>query len=297
MSWKAYKLTFQMKSPLHSGYAKVGNIQQTRLYITGRMLWGALTSKITRLTNSTKYIQVGKEIDRHLRTSYFFPCLDREGNHPILPEVQDYQPGYRVDCAHLKASKVERWLITSYASTAINKNTFTAEEGSLHEVELISDHFLNNINENGININAGDHVYLTGVFFLSKEAPNDVKEYWKKAVKDFQIGGERGYGFGRLSLIADPHPTKELFGCELILSGDDPEISIGENEPILAHAVALNELEMQGIIEPFLGRETGEDREFGKKLSNAKPCWAPGTTSHKNTSFFIKERGIWEAQV
>lgn len=297
MSWVAYKLTFQMKSPLHSGYAKVGNIQQTRLFVTGRMLWGALTSRIARLTNNTNYIQIGKEIDRYLRTSYFFPCLDREGNRPILPEVKDYQPGYRVDCAHLKASQVECWLITSYASTAINKNTFTAEERSLHEVEFISDHFLYNVNGYGINIAAGDPVYLTGIFFLNKNAPSYIKTYLKQAVKDFQIGGERGYGFGRLSLIDEPYPTEKLFGRELILSSDDPEVSIDKNKPILAHAIASNELEMQGIIEPFLGRETSEYGEFGKKLSEVKPCWIPGSINNKKNSFLVKEKGIWEAQI
>ncbi len=291
MSWEAYKLTFQMQSPLHSGYAKVGNIQQTRLYVTGRMLWGALTSQITRLTNSANYSQIGKDVQKYLRTSYLFPCLDREGNRPILPEVRDYQPGYRVDYAHLKASKVERWLITSYASTAINKNTFAAEEGSLHEVELISHRFLNNVNENGISINAGDPVYLTGIFFVSKDAPGDLKISWKKMIKNFQIGGERGYGFGRLLLVAGPSYTEKLFGYGLILSGDDPKISIDENKPILAHTIASNEFEMQGIIEPFLGCETNKDGQFGKSISEAKPCWAPGAASNKSTSFFIKENG------
>ncbi|MBE0448708.1 MAG: hypothetical protein IBX64_11545 [Actinobacteria bacterium] len=295
MSWEAYKLTFQMQSPLHSGYIKVGNIQQTRLYVTGRMLWGALTSRITRLINSTDYDQIGKSVQDYLRTSYFFPCLDREGNRPVLPEVQDHQPGYRVEYVHFRASKVERWLITSYASTAINKNTFAAEEGSLHEVELISHRFLNNVNENGINISAGNPVYLTGVFFLSKDAPDNIKTRWKQAVESFQVGGERSYGSGRLSLIAGPNPTEELFGCGLILPGDAPEISIGKNEPILAHAIASDKLKVRGIIEPFLGRETSKNGQFGENLSSAKLCWAPGAETLKSGSFIVKEKGIWEA--
>ncbi|MEW5705812.1 MAG: RAMP superfamily CRISPR-associated protein [Actinomycetota bacterium] len=297
MSWDAYKLTFRMQSPLHSGYAKVGNIQQTRLYVTGRMLWGALTSQITRLKDSTNYVQVGKDVQNYLRTSYFFPCLDREGNRPILPQVQNHQSGYSVDCVYLKASKVERWLATSYASTAINKDTLAAEEGSLHEVELISHHFLNNVNENGISINAGDLVYLTGVFFVSKDAPDDLKNSWKKIIKSFQVGGERGYGFGRLSLLDEHHPTKKLFGYGLNLSGNDPCVLVSENNPVLAHTVAEDDLKMEGILEPFLGRETSEDGQFGKRLSEVKPCWAPGAVTRKSTSFFIKEKGIWEVQI
>ena len=297
MSWDAYKITFQMQSPLHSGYAKVGNIQQTRLYITGRMLWGALTSQITHLANSTNYDQIGREVQKYLRTSYFFPCLDREGNRPILPQVQDHQSGYRVNCAYFKASKVERWLITSYASTAISTDTFTAEEGSLHEVELISHRFLNNVNENGISINAGDPVYLTGVFFLNKDAPDDLKDSWKKIIENFQIGGERGYGFGRLSLLDEPRSIKELFGYDLNLSGNDPGVIVNENDPVFAHTVAEDGLKMKGVLEPFLGRETSKNGQFGKNLSEAKPCWAPGAAIHKSASFLVKEKGIWEVQI
>ncbi len=298
MKWEAFQLTFRMESPLHSGYAKVGNIQQTRLYVTGRMLWGALTFQIAGIQNSTDYPQIGDEVEKQLRTSYFFPCLDQEGERPILPQIRNYEAGYCVGDAHLKASKAERWLITSYASTAMDINRLAAGEGSLHEVELISHRFLCDVSEDYVQLATGDPVYLTGVFFLSESALDTIKKYWKQAVEHFQVGGERGYGFGRLSLLSQPRPTTKLFGRNLFLDRPDPEVTVGENEPLLAHTIVGKDADKdpisQGILEPFLGRETPAGGQFGKQLSRAKACWVPGAVVKKPTPVQIQGKGLWK---
>lgn len=301
MSWEAFQLTFRMKSPLHSGYARVGNIQRTRLYVTGRMLWGAFVSQIARTQNSTDYLQIGNEVEEYLRTSYLFPCLDPGGEQPILPQIQNYEAGYRVGNACLKASQIERWLITSYVSTAMDINRLAAGEGSLHEVELISHRFLCAVSEDNVRLTVGDPVYLTGVFFLSENAPDTIKNYWKQAVEHFQVGGERGYGFGRLSLLSQPRPTTKLFGHNLSLDRPDPEVTVGENEPLLAHTTAGEDADKnlisQGILEPFLGRETPAGGQFGRQLSPAKACWVPGTVVKESTPVQIQRKGLWEVRV
>ena len=38
MTWEAYAVVWRLKSPLHAGRGKVGNLQLTRPYVTGRML-------------------------------------------------------------------------------------------------------------------------------------------------------------------------------------------------------------------------------------------------------------------
>ena len=38
MTWHCFRLTYELRSPLHIGYHKVGNVQRTRYYIPARNL-------------------------------------------------------------------------------------------------------------------------------------------------------------------------------------------------------------------------------------------------------------------
>lgn len=296
MVWQAYHLTFRMGSPLHSGYSKIGKIQHTRLYVTGRMLWGALTSRITRLLQRQEYAKVGEAVEKYLRTSYFFPCLDEKGRKPILPFMQEQQINYRFDSRTLKAPMVERWLITSYASTAIDTSRMAAEDGSLHEVELMSHRFLCDYSRDGLQIKAGDPVYLSGILFLADNAPCIIKKYWKQALEKLTAGGERVYGFGLLTLVDEPSSTHTLFGYPLTLSTPEPRVTVEKDLPILAHGVVEDGMDLEGIIEPFLGRETRSDGQFGKNLSKAQICWTPGVISREKKTFCVIEKGLWRIE-
>ena len=48
MTWRAFEVVLRLRSPMHIGCGKVGNLQRTRPYVTGRVLWGALTMRLTR---------------------------------------------------------------------------------------------------------------------------------------------------------------------------------------------------------------------------------------------------------
>lgn len=294
MSWQAFQMVFRMESPLHSGCGKIGNIQRTRLYVTGRMLWGALTANIARLLKSSDYVQVGNMVKEHLRTSYLFPCLDQEGKSPIMPLVCDHSVHYRVGDKNVKAALVESWLLTSYASTATDAASQAAQDGTLHEVELVSNRFLRGWSENGIRIFApGDPVYLSGVLFLSSNAPDDLADHWESALSSLQVGGERGYGFGLLTLVDKPLPTRTVFGYPVELVGNEPDVTLAKGEPAPAHVIAENDMNLQGPIEPLLGRETLSDGQFGRSISLADVCWIPGATSLETKTFYVKEKGLW----
>lgn len=296
MSWMAYQVTFRMDSPLHSGFAKIGNIQRTRLYITGRMLWGALTARLTRMLDHQDYQDVGSKVKEYLRTSYFFPSFDREGENVLLPFANLGEVKYRTGDLCLTAGEVERLLLTSYASTAINPKYAAAEDGSLHEIELVSHRALAYID--GFSVKAGAPVYLTGYFFLKKEAPPFIKDNWQAALKQLQIGGERCYGFGHIHPTSDyPTRTVTIFGYTLDLQGTDPKVKIPPKEPAVAHVWYNNNPILSGPFEPFLGRETHADGRFGVQLSNVKICWVPGSRleSTEAKTFKISDFGLWES--
>jgi hypothetical protein len=287
--WTLYQLIFRLKAPIHSGYIKTGNINRTRLYITGRMMWGALTARITRLRNSSDYENTGKLVKKYLRTSYFYPAF--------------YNDDY-IDSLTLIAKKdteiietIERAILTSYASTAINYNHWAAEEGSLHEIELISATTIHELNVNNIIIEKGSPVFLKGYIFVNNDAPEEIASYWRDALNKIQVGGERTYGFGQVFLEIEPQEVPNIFDYSTFLNKDEPIIEIPEAKIIPAHILSKNVC-CDGIVEPFMGRYTGSAGDFGRQLSHAEICWTPNSIIRdtKISSLFrINEFGILES--
>ena len=84
MRWHGFRVVFRLRSPMHIGCGKVGNLQRTRPYVTGRALWGALTMRLTRdaangngpATDSREYQRVGGEINKSLAYTYFYPGME-----------------------------------------------------------------------------------------------------------------------------------------------------------------------------------------------------------------------------
>lgn len=291
--WKVYKVIFRMGSPLHSGWMKIGNIQRTRLYVTGRMLWGALSARITRIIGNNDYVDISDKVKNNLRTTYFYPCFDACGDKPLLPFYEPNGLIYKVDSLCIPANIVERSLLTSYASTAIDPSRLGAEEGSLHETELFSHRTICSIQKNGFFVNTGSNVYLVGYIFESNETPSEVKDNWFNALKEIQIGGERTYGFGHLFLESISATGSNVFGYKVICKDDVAVIELASGKPILAHAITDDN--PHGVTEPFVSRETDKETgRFGEKHS-VEICWIPGSILNENKTFKIAEFGLWEA--
>lgn len=283
-----------METPLHSGWIRVGNIQRTRLYVTARTIWGALTARITRILGNENYLGIGESVNKHLRISYFYPCFDKEGIETATPVYQNGDLCYEVNKYKLLSEEeMERLLVTSYASTAIESRTLGASYGSLHEIELLSHRTIYGIDKSDFSINAGSNVYLAGYIFESSEIPTELKSVWYKALKEIQLGGERAYGFGRLFFLEDSfEDTSDIFGCKVSTDRNDPVIKLDSNSPILAHAITDNNL--QGVAEPFVCRETDNTTgKFGVKHS-VNICWTPGSVLEESMKFSINDFGLWK---
>lgn len=273
MTWAAYRVIFRLLAPMHIGWRKVGNLQQTRTYVTGRVLWGALTARLTRESGGNDYKGFGDLVDDQLAFTYLYPSNN--------PYVVSHWPW--------AATRDEfAWnFMGSYASTSL-ENGRNAEEGSLHETEFIAPH------------THGDdpkQVYLVGYIFENKQGE---KLPWQGILRKLQFGGERSYGWGRVE------PVKEML--EEVKNGKcfDYDLECDHNRPLLiaprvdmrllAHTVATDEPERQrGAVEPLLGRETGKDTGFGNKFPDVvEICWMPGGKVDKDEGFQIVEKGIWK---
>ncbi len=266
MMWKMYKARLRLLSPIHVGWAKQGNLQRTRPYVTGKVIWGALTARLTRDHPSLgDYQQVGEKVKAQLAFSYFYPAVGKE--------VNCWPWGVQAD--------VFAWrYLNSYASTALNYDHNRAEEGSLHETEYIAPRTRD-----------GEMVYLLGYIFEQEGC----KLPWRKALDRLQLGGERGYGWGRVRSEGEPQVTDEFFpGWQVDLKAEQPHLKAANGKAVFYAHVQANNVAGSGAIEPLLGRETSQNGQHGEQISKAEICWTPGSQLSQQVHLKIGHFGIWE---
>lgn len=281
MAWHTYQVILRLRSPLHIGWGKVGNVQRTRPYVTGRALWGALTMRLTRdaaqgeipATDSRTYREIGAQIHRNLAFTYFYPALKSED-------------GYRVAWPWENENAFRRRFLSSYPGTALSYPQQSAAEGMLHEVEFISP----------FTLDTGEAVFLRGYIFEKTGCALN----WQSAFRRLQIGGERGYGWGSVELVNVVQCVDEpLFGSPAMFKGDgdDPIIHLPANGHLLSHTLA-EDLSIAGQIEPLVGREWRSDdaryRYVGQHVAFSGLCVAPGGVVCEEHDFLVKSFGIWQ---
>lgn len=297
MGWKAYRLVYQAKSPIHLGWHTLGYIKLTRYYITGRNMWGAMTANMVRtLYRHEDYRAVGELLTKDILVSYFYPALDFQ--NPLLPKFQNTGLCY----GQYTESDFERLFIQSYGQTAVLPESNTAEDQSLHESDFISPYL------EGEDTKKHQNVYFVGYIFIHNNAHYDEQVLTlaniERAITEIFVGGDRKYGWGRLMLDTGKiYEVKDntIFGNQLDTRNDCLQITVSENNCIPAH-LELNtkgNIKIKGDIEPILGREWGTSETdgnkigAGQKISNAKICWMPGSViMEKDTSLKISEFGI-----
>lgn len=300
MSWHCYQLTFKIVSPLHIGFHKVMHLYRTRYYVYGKLLWGAVTAKLTKLLESD-YQVVGAFLREAMRFGYFYISAQ---NEIYLPKYTEEGLKFHT----LTISNFEKKFIYSMASTAIEPNSLTAEEGMLYEVEFINPYTLDDSKE----------VYLKGLIWIKEFNGKGVQlkktntnewlfkfndkeiNFVKEVINRLQIGGERRCGFGVIehhkecSMIEKDHDM--IFPGRWEEVDGEVFITLQEGDPIWAHALCSSDLKIKGDIEPLVGREWDESRKgTGRKLTSAGLYWCIGSQVLGQTKFKIKDYGTWEA--
>lgn len=295
-NWQTYQVVLRLHSPLHIGWGRVSYLQRTRPYVTGRVLRGALVSKLTRLqsqpgsslTDYKTYQNIGKTAYQHLAFTYFFPAISEslvERKWQVCLPWED-EPTFR------------RRFLSSYAATALEYPAQTAAEGLLYETEFISPYTLDD----------DQPVYMMGYIF----AMQSDKLQWKDALRlGLQLGGERSYGWGLVKLVncqqagnsvpPDSSIQFNLFGqlATLEVRNAHPLIRLPEGSHIPAHVAAEN-APLKGQVEPLVGREwrseEGKHKHIGQYLNFDNLCYAPGSVLLEDAAFKIGKGGVWYVQ-
>lgn len=287
MAWSMYKVTYELHSPLHIGYHKVGKVQRTRYYIPARNLWGAVTEALTRRGFATEvlktarpddYAAVGDWVKAHCAFGYWFL---RENGQDLAPRYD----GGALQYGPYTAADFERRYLDAHVTTALDAATTSAADGTLHEVEFIAPY-----------TSDGTRTQIGGLVFLDDEAQRhlNTEENWRAWMGALQVGGERRYGFGQLRLRKFGHAQAEARGWNL--AGTRPVISLEACQSLQAHTLASG-VRAKGVIEPLVGREThGDSRSFGKHLTPARMCWAPGAVLQAEARFALQPDGIWKPE-
>lgn len=295
MDWNLYEFIFKLKSPLHIGFHKVLIFSKTRYYAPGKLIWAGLTSKVTPLFGITNYETVGQFFKESMRYGYFYLCVDE-----ILYIPKYTEEGLKF--GPLSQNEFEKRFITSIASTAIQPESLTAEEGMLHEIEIINPYTIDN----------GKPVYLKCLVWVKNKSKNGLNiepkeneiniSYNDKQVNfnkgfQIQIGGERRYGFGLIELV-------ELKKIPDLKSADFPGtwredkgevvISITKNNPIWAHTKSTANLNINGDIEPLVGRDWDSEKGAGRILKSEGLFWMPGSILIEDKEFRVIDSGWWE---
>ncbi len=289
MNWRQYQIVFRLKSPLHVGYRKVGNLMQTRPYVHGKILWAALTSRLTRDydngSSGEAYNNNGQNLQKYFRFGYLWPALPRERITEVKNwddlktyfffEIKDasYINKLYPNPVPIKSALFDYYFLDSRAGTAQDQYGFGAEEGTLHDIEFIAP----NARKGGL------PVYLTGTIWVDSDIQGSLNN-WEKCLEHIRFGGEQSYGMGRVELIFNK-PLKTV--CI------NPD-SFPWQYSIPSHInINRDTNNIQGAIEPMVGWET---RQNGKQeIGEAIVALIPGSYIKNNTTkLAVGKYGIWK---
>lgn len=291
MSWTHYRLVFRLQSPLHVGARTVGNLMQTRPYVPGKVLWAALTARLTRDyhdgRSGSSYEHIGKLLKGYARFGYLWPALPT-GDDRSVESADDLQ--VYVPWAH--TADFDSLFLDSYAGTALDYDRNAALDGSLHETEYIAS-----------TARDGRPVYLMGDLWL-RTPPHEDLAHWKEALGRVQFGGERTYGWGRVHLLPAsllPWTGPALGGITVDYRDDDVLLHLDEGQHTLAHVRATSDGDavagLVGPVEPLLGweRNTDVNSDDVWRLPAATITYAPGARLGAAMDFRVEgeEYGVW----
>jgi len=279
-------------------------------------MWGAVTANLSRAIMDNYSPQIYKVVGEFVRENLIFSYFYLKYNGEVLiPNYTNDGITFGIENGFSKAN-FERKFITSYVSTALDKKSSTAEDESLHEVELIS----NKEKESGVPMELEGYLFVNlnekeqknNINIIDEDGNNDLELVIDgnntklfKNINKVAVGGERNYGFGRLELKNNPEMTENMFRKEFDLDKQKPIIKHGDIA--LSHVIVKYERQndinrfnnIRGDLEPVVGREwENEDKEgkgAGRKVTKSVICIVPGTKFEidEDVDMEINNYGLW----
>ncbi|NLZ54522.1 MAG: hypothetical protein GX892_15535 [Thermoanaerobacteraceae bacterium] len=255
MNKKWYKLLFKQKEPIHIGKGSYGVLSETRIFIPGWTMWGALVNKYARYIGGTKEdFDKSKELLETI--SCFFPSFEENGKVQF-PSYIDGQ-----FCLGNKLEEDFRAKFTdTYVSTAIDPISQNAKDESLHEIGIIL--------PKPKNAMVDKKLYWVGLLGINN-SNDDILSFLEEGL-EVVVGGESRYGFGRVELIHKNEVDKE----ELEFWSLDTEGRLIASKPLSNYMEYCNGALKMGEMEHVI-----VEANFFKaapKIKESKICLVPGS--------------------
>jgi len=300
MTWEVWQWTFELESAAHVGFHKVMHLYRTRPYVPGRNLWAALVARVTQLTGTRDYARIGDQIHQSMRFRYLYVC---EGDRILVPCLCTDGWNY----GNIPRWVFERRYVNAITSTAIDASSLTAEDESLHQLEVLSPWW----EESG----QQKKTMVTGIFWVRAEGEAgsgggviiDDQRLWivvgsskwplDEVANGLQVGGERRYGLGKLRLkgtiVKLPEGLGPFEGRAKNEEGNVPQVEMEAGNFIWAHAEAAGS-NCEGDIEAVVGRDWDADKGAGRRLRPGALYWLPGSVLKGPATFDVDPMGFWK---
>ena len=269
MTWSVLRWVWRLEAPLFVGMPPAGALNRCRPYVPARALWGAVTAEMARSTsgeNFPDYAHVGDEVKRSYRFTYLFPAEKRDNGFlawlPKFEKEKSLRWCLQDSEESLSDRDFRRRLLDSRHGTAIAPESDSALEGSLRHTECINPWWCDS-NRQGET--AAPVLLLGYVFWKDRDRHRQLQD-----IETLFIGGDTRYGLGKIRRIDTSSNDTAVFGKQVRLDGEDPEI---ESNIIWGHAPEDDKTDMQGAKE-LLG---GWDRNSPWK---GEVAWAPGSSPY-----------------
>jgi hypothetical protein len=216
-----------------------------------------------------------------------------------LPKYQKDRTVY-LEHPGKQEADVEAIFVSSYVSTTLDAGRHDAADRLLHEIEHLQPHAQI----------AGDcwETHLVGGVWIALGGdPSGIETRLEgeavlikglPILDRLTIGGERGYGFGRLQLTEDHIDYLGLRSWEAQEGGPNgpllvpPERSAG----ILAHAKYKPGKYYEGVLEPVVGREWDANKGAGRSLAGGIVYVSPGGRCPAS-AYDVDGKGFWIAKL
>lgn len=309
MTWRLFSWTFRLRSHLHIGYHKLPHLKKTRYYAGGRLIWAALTSKLTKLLSLNDYEKIGDYLRNVLRIGCLFPYTN---GSLFLPRYTS--EGLFFNCSDpISKDDFEKSFVSSMKSTAINPLSQTSEEEMLFEIEFIMPYTREKKNE------LGRKTFLKGLVWINLDSKLDqikieIKNneviinyknidinFQKELANRLQIGGERTYGLGLIELLDFSEIRKNQineFPSIWFSKNNEIYLKIKRNEAIWCPLLYREDIsyKIKGDLEPLVGRKWSKRSGAGNNLEFKGFIWKPGTIINQDIICKINEDGLFELE-
>ncbi len=270
---KRYLLIFEQIQPLHVGAGSYGVVSETRIFIPGWTMWGALTNAYCRMMG--EHPKENQESFEKITCFYpsFHPSTGKDNENVLFPVFK----GGKLHLGQFSEDKFRAMFVDTFVSTAINPAYRSAKDESLHEINIVLPKA-----KFGYSVNSKEQrLYWIGAVETSADIPDGMK---------IVVGGDVRYGFGEMVLKEKKEITEKKYFDKWLFEGAD--------EVILRNYLAVGKLQNTKLVEgktKVVVKLEESWKDANLRVTEPEMCFAPGSKikmdKNEQGSIFL-EKGI-----